>query len=53
MEHFYLDSYSSSDLYTAITASSASVTGFYDRVLGQLWNEKRKPVLMRPPFQWA
>ena len=26
---------------------------FYDSLLERLFQEKRKPVLMRPPFQWA
>lgn len=60
MQNYILDKYNSEgkipivdnevDIYKTIKESKQSVNEFYDRVLERLWEEKRKPVLMRPPF---
>ena len=41
------------EIYDNLIKGIKEVRTKYDTLLGRLEAEKRKPILMRPPFQWA
>lgn len=41
------------EIYITMKEGIESVRQYFDRTQERLHNEKKKPILMRPPFQWA
>eukprot|EP00347_Sterkiella_histriomuscorum_P005171 403357623 len=53
MNNYYFAKYSNQEVLINLKEGTKEVRIYYDTLLDRLYHAKRKPVLMRPPFQWA
>jgi hypothetical protein len=53
LKNYYFEKNDNKDIYTHLKQGIEKVKTKYDVLLSRLEAEKYKPILMRPPFQWA
>ena len=53
LHNYFLGKFPVKDISENIMEGIKSVRTYFDSTLKRLHTEKYKPILMRPPFQWA